>query len=113
MPVAVDVAVVVGASGGIGGALVRALRQDPRFAHVAALSRRRPAGWADEKDATWLGVDVLDAEELARAADRVAELGVPTRIIVATGLLHGPGITPEKSLRALEPAAIIPFKKAG
>ena len=73
---------------------------------MAALSRRRPAGWADEKDATWLGVDVLDAEELARAADRVAELGAPTRIIVATGLLHGPGITPEKSLRALDPAAM-------
>ena len=35
------------------------------------------------------------------AARRVAALGMPTRVIVATGALHGQSLSPEKSLRAL------------
>jgi len=98
-----NIAVVVGASGGIGGALVEALRQDPRFEHVAALSRGPPRNWVGDDRATWLAADILDEVSLASAAQRIGALGAPTLIVVATGMLHGYGVIPEKSLRALDP----------
>jgi NAD(P)-dependent dehydrogenase (short-subunit alcohol dehydrogenase family) len=104
--VAGDIAVVLGASGGIGGALVEALSQDLRFDHVAALSRSRPRSWVDDDRSTWLAADILDEVSLASAALRIGALGAPTFIIVATGMLHGDGVTPEKSLRALDPRAL-------
>ncbi len=101
-----DVAVVVGASGGIGGALLAALRLDARYSHVIGLSRRRPADFNDDDAQTWLEADILEAPSLAAAAARVAALGAPTRVIVATGALHGSGLSPEKSLRALNADAL-------
>ena len=101
-----DIAVVIGASGGIGGALVEALRQDIRFDHVAALSRGQPRGWVDDDRATWTAADILDELSLTSAAQRIGALGAPTLIIVATGMLHGDGVTPEKSLRALDAHAV-------
>jgi len=101
-----EIAVVLGASGGIGGALVEVLRQGLRFDHVAALSRGKPRDWVDDDRATWLAADILDEVSLASAAQRIGALGAPTFIIVATGMLHGDGVTPEKSLRALDPRAL-------
>lgn len=101
-----DIAVVLGASGGIGGALVEALRQDLRFGHVAALSRGRPRSWIDDDRSTWLAADILDEVSLVSAAQRIGGLGEPTLIVVATGMLHGDDVTPEKSLRALDPLAL-------
>lgn len=102
-----DIAVVVGASGGLGGALAAALGADPRFGHVVGLSRRRPADWRDGARRTWLKADLLNEGSLAAAAERIAELGAPTRIVVATGVLHAPGIAPEKSLRAVDAATLM------
>lgn len=99
-------AVVVGAGGGIGRALIAALRRDGRYAHVVGLSRQRPPGLADDAVQTWLAADVLDVDALAAAARRVTALGPPTRIVVATGMLHGPGVAPEKALRALDGATL-------
>jgi NAD(P)-dependent dehydrogenase (short-subunit alcohol dehydrogenase family) len=104
--VAGEIAVVLGASGGIGGALVEALRQNLRFDHVAALSRSRPRSWVDDDRSTWLAADILDEVSLASAALRIGDLGAPTLIIVATGMLHGEGVMPEKSLKALDPRAL-------
>jgi NAD(P)-dependent dehydrogenase (short-subunit alcohol dehydrogenase family) len=100
------IAVVVGATGGIGRALVAALRLDARFGRVVGLSRRRPADLVDDGRQTWIEADVLEAPSLLAAARRVTSLGTPTRVIVATGALHGPGFSPEKSLRALDAAAL-------
>ncbi len=101
-------AVVVGAGGGIGAALTRALAA--RGWTVAALARRRPAAWTDEAapDGTrrFVAADLLDEASLARAAAAVAAMGAPTRVIVASGLLHAAGVAPEKSYRALDPAAL-------
>lgn len=99
-------AVVVGASGGVGRAFTERLAEDPSFDHVVALSRRRPPGWDDGPRRSWAPVDVLDEASLGAAARIIAERGVPERIIVATGRLHGPGLSPEKSMRALEPGAL-------
>ena len=58
------VAVVVGAGGGIGGALVEALREEGRFAHVLGLSRRSAPP-----------IDLEDEASLARAAAFAAAKG--------------------------------------
>lgn len=84
-------ALVIGASGGIGRALVDALRA--RGDRVTGLSRS-----AD-------GLDVTD-EASIRAA--LAGLEPPyDTILVATGALEIDGAEPEKTLRALDPAALM------
>jgi NAD(P)-dependent dehydrogenase (short-subunit alcohol dehydrogenase family) len=93
-----DVAIIVGASGGIGRALADRLRSDQAYEHVIALSRRLPAGWTR---ADWIQVDIRDESTLAAAAVRLRAVGQPARIIVATGQLHGSGLVPEKSMRTL------------
>ncbi len=92
------VAVVVGAGGGIGGALARALA-GAGFEAVWALSRAgvEVPGCIPGK------IDVLDEPSIAAAAARIAvPIGL---VIVATGALHGPGFAPEKSWRAIEAEA--------
>ena len=78
-------AIVIGASGGIGTALVEALRDED----VAVLGFGRSE------------IDILDEASIAAAAARA---GNPSLVIVATGLLHEGERGPEKSLRELDPA---------
>ena len=96
-------AVVLGASGGIGAALVSALQTVPTFETIFALSRRalpRCNGIVRT-----LPADVTDEASLAAAA---AQITGPVRlIIVATGTLHDGTLQPEKSYRALEAAALL------
>ncbi len=95
-------AVVVGAGGGIGGALVAALADDADLAGVVALSRR-PGPAADGRRVRTGAIDIGDPDSIERAAERLAGLGVPIRlVIVATGMLHDGQIQPEKSYRALD-----------
>ncbi|KQN19417.1 hypothetical protein ASE86_13145 [Sphingomonas sp. Leaf33] len=81
-------AVVIGASGGIGAALVRRLEQSERYGAVHALSRS--AGT----------IDLTDPSSIAAEAERIR--GPLALVIVATGLLHEGDRRPERSLRALE-----------
>jgi NAD(P)-dependent dehydrogenase (short-subunit alcohol dehydrogenase family) len=89
-------AVVVGASGAIGGAVAARLERDGRFAAVHRLSRSgTPA------------VDILDEASLAAAAGAVTATGLDLRLVVdATGFLHGDGLAPEKTWRHLDPDAL-------
>ncbi|MCA3510733.1 MAG: SDR family NAD(P)-dependent oxidoreductase [Rhodobacter sp.] len=83
-------ALVVGASGGIGQALVAALRA--RGDDVTGLSRS-----AD-------GLDVTDEASISAA---LAPLTAPFQtVIVATGALEIGGATPEKSLRGVAASAL-------
>lgn len=83
-------ALVIGASGGIGAALVEALRSDSRCAAVIALSRSSvPA------------VDLADPASIERAAAEVAGQGPFHLIINAAGVLHGTDFMPEKRLADL------------
>lgn len=84
-------AVVIGATGGIGSALQDALGQSGRFERVIGLSRSLD------------GFDLTDERSIAEAAETVASLGLPLRlVIVATGLLHEGDIQPEKTWRQLD-----------
>ena len=93
------VAVIVGAGGGIGGALAAGLA-DAGFEAVHALSRGATAVPGCEAGT----IDVTDEASIAAAAARLD--GTPVGlVIVATGVLHGPGFAPEKSWRMIEAAA--------
>lgn len=82
---------VIGASGGIGAALVR--QAQGAGAEVTGLSRRDH------------GLDVTNEASVAQV---LAGLEPPfDRIYVATGGLELAGQAPEKSLRALDPAALM------
>jgi NAD(P)-dependent dehydrogenase (short-subunit alcohol dehydrogenase family) len=85
------VAVVFGASGGIGGALVEAIRTADRFAHVVEFSR-----------STSPSIDLLDEASLERAAAFAADMGDLRLVIDATGFLHDDRQGPEKSWRQLD-----------
>ncbi len=93
---------VIGASGGVGGALALRLARDG--AEVAAFSR---SGQAPRHTRIAPGrLDLLDEASIARAAAEVAAGGAPDLVLVATGLLHGEGVRPEKTFRHLEPEAL-------
>lgn len=96
-------AVIVGASGGIGRALVERIVAAGAHQPVFALSR---SGADVGSGAVASQIDVTDEDSIRAAAGRVAESGPVGLTLVATGLLHGPGVTPEKALKALDPAAL-------
>ena len=92
---------VIGAGGGIGAALVQALAGSGAFATIHALSRS--PGVADGRIQTGI-IDVTSEDSIAAAAEKI---GQPIDlVIVATGILHEAGRMPEKSLRALDAAAL-------
>lgn len=96
-------AVVIGASGGIGAALTRALAADPRIEIVHALSRR---GYP-QPDATTDSIDITDEASVAAAAAKLDARGPLDLVIIASGMLHDPdGIRPEKRMRDLDAAAM-------
>lgn len=86
-------AVVIGATGGIGAAVLAALENSSAFANVIGLSRAGPPPF-----------DITDEPSVAAAAAALAE-GPPVRLVfVASGLLHDGALQPEKALRQLDPA---------
>ena len=88
-------AVIIGASGGIGGAFEAALIEESVFNVVHGFARSR--GGAQH-------LDLLDEASIAAAAAHVAKGPPPSLVIVATGLLHASNHGPEKALRDLDPA---------
>ena len=88
-------AAVVGATGALGAAFVQHLRADPRCAQVHALHRH--------------SIPPLDYGDEASVAAAAAALrgGPPLHLLlVATGVLHGNGIKPEKRLADLDAATL-------
>ena len=83
-------AVVIGASGGIGAALVEALEEEG--VRVLPLAR------------SFTGDRHLDLENEPSIAAAAARAGSPDLVIVATGLLHDAEHGPEKALREIDPA---------
>lgn len=91
--------VVIGSSGAIGSALVDRLSIKYPHARVYAFSRR--ASEFSQPNVHWLEIDYDSEESIAGASQKVWQGGVLSLVIVATGLLHGQDLMPEKSLRDL------------
>ncbi len=89
------VAIVFGASGGIGRALVEALQTAKGFKKIVAFSR-----------STSPAIDLLDEASLARAASFAADQGELRLVIDATGFLHDDRQEPEKSWRQLDAVSL-------
>jgi NAD(P)-dependent dehydrogenase (short-subunit alcohol dehydrogenase family) len=86
------VAVVIGSSGAIGGALVAELLRNGRFRWTVGLART-----------TSPPLDLTSEDTIAAAAEHVAKLDAPLRLVIdATGFLHGDGEMPEKTWRHLD-----------
>lgn len=85
------VAVVFGASGGIGAALLQELRGSGRFREVIGFSR-----------GTTPRIDLQDETSLEEATAFAGALGALRLVIDATGFLHDDRHVPEKSWRQLD-----------
>jgi hypothetical protein len=85
------IAVVFGATGGIGGALVDALRLTGRFREVVGFSR-----------STTPRIELQDETSLEAAVVFAGALGALRLVIDATGFLHDEHHGPEKSWRQLD-----------
>jgi NAD(P)-dependent dehydrogenase (short-subunit alcohol dehydrogenase family) len=86
------IAVVIGATGGIGAALVERLREMLAFADVVGLSRQSGPS-----------LDVTSEPSIAAAVKFLG--GAEIRLVIdATGFLHGEGFAPEKSFREISAA---------
>lgn len=84
-------AIIIGASGGIGAALLARLKADPRCALALPLSRSRD------------GLDITDETTVREAAARLEDQrGSFDLIFNATGALVIDGVGPEKSIRAID-----------
>ena len=86
-------AVVIGASGGIGAALVAALEDEgtPVLAFARAFAGERH-------------IDLVDEATIAAVAATVAKGAAPELVMVATGLLHDGEHGPEKTVREIDPS---------
>lgn len=86
------IAIVVGAAGGIGGALYGRLSTQSRFSAVLGVGRRSSPP-----------LDLTDEASIAGAARHVSGLGADLRLIIdASGILHDDGLSPEKTWRDLD-----------
>lgn len=84
-------AVVIGATGGIGGAIADALEEE---GGTVLRFGRSLAGAAH--------LDLTDEASIAAAAARVATGPTPSLVVIATGLLHDGEHGPEKALKELD-----------
>ena len=93
-------AVVIGASGGVGGALLRRLENDPRVSDLIGFARD-PLRIASETALTGQ-IDILDEGSIEAAASLASSDGPLDLVVVATGILHrDESLRPEKSMREL------------
>ncbi len=98
-------ALIIGANGGIGSALVEATAASARYDRIIAAARSTPetlpAGVETAR------VDMADPASIDAAA---ATIGGPlTRVIIATGTLQPPRGGPERSLRDLDPGLLADY----
>ncbi len=94
-----DAALIVGASGGIGAALVDRWRSNERYARVFTASRK------NSSDANHLVLDLTCESSLSKAAEALKVRlngGSLSAIVVCSGLLHGESLQPERRLSVLD-----------
>jgi NAD(P)-dependent dehydrogenase (short-subunit alcohol dehydrogenase family) len=80
-------ALVIGSSGGIGQAFIDQLKSDPDCEKVIGISRQSS-----------IPLHLENENSIAQAAQSLKEQGPFDLILVSTGILHSPSISPEKKL---------------
>ncbi len=99
-----EAALVVGASGGIGRAVLQCYLQDARFAHVFAVSRGPcPDDFSCYRERLhWLRSDYSEESIASVTRDithALAGMGIALRsIVISNGILHSGDLQPEKAL---------------
>jgi len=94
------VSIVIGATGGIGAALVEQLAARAEGGPVVALSRRRPETLP--QGVSWGPIDLDDEASILAAAEALDPHVAIDRVLVATGRLQALGRAPEKTWRHLD-----------
>jgi len=94
--------VIIGANGAIGAALVDCYRQAAPASWLLVCSREPLTDLPAHGQ--WAALDLLDERSIAAAAAQAAAQGPLDRVVICTGMLHGSGQRPEKSLRELDAA---------
>ena len=95
-------ACIIGATGGIGRALCEELLS--RGWQVSAGARQ--AGSIETAGVQPFAIDIEDEASVRAAAEVLSQQAPLDLLIVATGILHGAGISPEKTYTALDPAVM-------
>lgn len=90
-------ALVFGAGGGLGAAFAAELSSHPRVERVYSAARRAAPPWQ---------FTLQDEASIAAVVAAAAAEGPLDLVLVATGVLHGSQLRPEKSWRSLDAAAL-------
>jgi len=91
---------IIGASGGIGEALVNQLKNDSRVSQLYPISRTKTFG-----ETIMMNYD--DEETISAAAEFIKVDGPLDLVIVASGLLHNSsGLYPEKTFKSLDAVSL-------
>ena len=91
--------IIVGSTGGIGRAFIDALAASKQVSQIYALSRQGQSH-PSPKVAN-LTFDFTSESSIVAGAEALRETGTFDLCIIATGLLQGQGIAPEKNMRAM------------
>ncbi|WP_316860010.1 SDR family NAD(P)-dependent oxidoreductase [uncultured Cohaesibacter sp.] len=100
---------VFGGSGAIGGAMLAELQARYPKADICAVSRSGRLSFLlpDEQGVRHFpGLDLTCQESIEALCSKVLEKGFPDLVLVATGVLHGDGFAPERSLTALDQSSL-------
>lgn len=103
-----NTAIVIGAGGGLGTALVEQWQRDKRIDNIIAVSRQpEPAQNKISCSKTrWIQTDYTDAS-IARVCEQINELGCCiTRICICNDILHSDNFWPEKRIEDLRTATM-------
>jgi NAD(P)-dependent dehydrogenase (short-subunit alcohol dehydrogenase family) len=101
-------AMIVGASGGIGRAVLDHYLNDPAYSRVVAVSRgHRPKEWAAfGQRLNWLSSDYSE-DSVTAISEQLATRDVALRrVVICNGILHNERLAPEKSLDRVSRAGL-------
>ncbi len=90
---------IIGASGGIGNAVVDLLSEQDSIEHILACGRSEISHKALKVE--YHPIDLTDEDTIEKAAKRAVEIGPQDLVFVTTGFLHNGDIHPEKAIRDL------------
>lgn len=98
-------ALIVGASGGIGQAMARCLLECPEVERVVGTTRGSHEAVGHPK-MVWERLDLEDEASIAALAQNLEGTAPFSMIVVASGILHGPELSPERSFKKIDASAL-------